>query len=136
MGNNCNNRQSRHYSQENNNHINNDCELKNHNHEFLSSTDYEKDRHCIKHNHRIAGMTGPAIKCDGSHVHKIEEFTDTFRGHYHEICDTTGPAIFLPDGKHVHVVKGQTTCDNGHKHDYYFTTLIENPTFVPVDEEC
>ncbi len=65
----------------------------NHNHEFESSTDYAKDDEGVVHNHRIAGVTGPAIKYGKSHIHKIKEFTDTFGDHFHEINDTTGPAI-------------------------------------------
>ncbi|MFW2487970.1 YmaF family protein [Clostridium chromiireducens] len=113
------------------------CEwVKNHNHEFLSSTDYAKDKECIIHNHRIAGVTGPAIRCGNSHVHKIETFTDTFCGHFHSVCDTTGPAISLPGGKHIHLVKGETSVNDGHDHDYFFTTLIEDPTNVPNDKDC
>jgi hypothetical protein len=112
------------------------CTIKNHNHEFLSSTDYEKDDERVIHNHRIAGTTGPAIKCGKSHVHKIKVLTDTFDDHFHGICDTTGPAIFLPGGKHIHLVKGETTCNDGHQHDFYFTTLIEDPTNVPEDKKC
>ena len=40
-----------------------------HNHEFQTSTDYKKDDEGKKHNHRISGITGPAIKCGKSHIH-------------------------------------------------------------------
>ena len=82
--------------------------VENHNHEFLSSTDYEEDDEGVVHNHRIAGVTGPPIKYGKSHVHKIAVFTDTFGDHFHTICDTTGPAISLPGGKHIHLLKGTT----------------------------
>lgn len=108
----------------------------NHNHEFESSTDYAKDDEGVVHNHRIAGVTGPAIKYGKSHIHKIKEFTDTFGDHFHEINDTTGPAIELPRGKHIHLVEGKTTEADGHRHDYYFATLIENPTEVPKKKNC
>lgn len=110
--------------------------VKCHNHEFLSSTDYKKDDECVVHNHRIAGVTGPPIECGKSHVHKIAVLTDTFCDHFHKICDTTGPALFLPGGKHIHLLKGTTEEADGHVHDYYFTTLIEDPTNVPEDKKC
>lgn len=110
----------------------------NHNHEFLSSTDYERDEEREEHNHRIAGVTGPPIKYDKSHVHKIAVYTDTFDDHFHKICDTTGPALYLKDGKHVHLLKGTTDAaeENNHTHDYYFTTLIEDPSNVPEKKRC
>jgi len=107
-----------------------------HNHEFLSSTDYEEDDEGFVHNHRIAGVTGAPIKYGKSHVHKIAVYTDTFGDHFHVICDTTGPAISLPGGKHIHLVKGTTAIADGHDHDYYFATLIQNPTDVPEDKDC
>lgn len=110
--------------------------VKNHNHEFESSTDYEEDDECVLHNHRIAGVTGPPIKCGKSHIHKVEVFTDTFGDHFHKICDTTGPALYLPGGKHIHLLKGTTTVADGHDHDYYFTTLIEDPTSIPEKKDC
>ncbi|WP_099716597.1 MULTISPECIES: YmaF family protein [unclassified Clostridium] len=110
--------------------------IKNHNHEFLSSTDYKEDDECVIHNHRIAGVTGPPIKYGKSHIHKVNEFTDTFDDHFHGICDTTGPAIELPGGKHIHLVKGKTTVNDGHQHDYYFATLIQDPSNVPEDKGC
>ena len=110
----------------------NNC-LETHNHEFLSSTDYAENCDGEVHNHRIAGVTGPAIPTkNGSHVHKIESYVDTYDGHIHKICDVTGPALKLPNGKHIHLVEGTTTRNdcNNHKHDYYFATLIENPSDV------
>ena len=119
---------------------NNEYRVIRHNHEFLSSTDYEEDDDGVEHNHRIAGVTGPPIECGKSHVHKIAVLTDTFVDHFHEICDTTGPALYLKDGKgkHIHLLKGTTGVadDNNHDHDYYFTTLIEDPSNVPEDNKC
>jgi len=130
----CNNR----YCRENNENRQDYYSVKNHNHEFLSSTDYEKDAEGLEHNHRIAGVTGPPIKCGKSHVHKIAVFTDTFDDHFHKICDTTEPAIYLPDGKHIHLLKGTTAVadENNHDHDYFFTTLIQAPSNVPEDRKC
>ncbi|AIY78600.1 hypothetical protein FDC58_17520 [Clostridium botulinum] len=124
------------YDNCNNSEENNRYKIQNHNHEFESSTSYAKDDECVEHNHRISGVTGPAIKHGKSHVHKIEVFTDTFGDHFHEICDTTGPAIYLSNGKHIHLVKGETTIADGHYHDYYFVTLIQDPTEVPEKKMC
>ena len=104
--------------------------IENHNHEFLSSTDYEEDEGVL-HNHRIAGVTGPPIICGRSHVHKVEVFTDTFHDHFHKVCAITGPALALPCGKHIHLIQGETTNNDGHDHDYYFVTLIQDPTNMP-----
>ena len=109
--------------------------IENHNHEFLSSTDYEEDEGVL-HNHRIAGVTGPPIQHGKSHIHKINVFTDTFGDHFHGVCDNTGPALYLSGGKHIHLLKGTTAIADGHDHDYYFTTLIEDPTNVPEDRKC
>ncbi|WP_315079931.1 YmaF family protein [uncultured Clostridium sp.] len=124
------------YDNCNNSQENNRYEVKNHDHEFESSTDYARDDEGVVHNHRIAGITGPAIKRGKSHVHKIEVFTDTFGDHFHRICNTTGPAIYLPNGKHIHLVKGETTISDGHDHEFNFVTLIEDPTEVPEKEMC
>jgi hypothetical protein len=102
-----------------------------HNHEFQANTDYEKDDEGMEHSHRIAGVTGPSIKYGKSHVHKIAVLTDTSSDHYHEISDTTGPALYLHGKKHVHLLKSKTTYDDGHEHYYYFTTLIEDPASMP-----
>lgn len=97
-----------------------------HNHEFQSTSDQS-----MKHSHRIAGVSGPPIKSGKSHVHRVEVFVDTFGNHYHEISDTTGPALYLNSGKHIHLLEGATSYDDGHEHDYYFITLIEDPINVP-----
>lgn len=103
---------------------------KGHNHEFQSIVDYEKDDEGMEHSHRIAGVTGPLISYGQSHVHRIRVLADTSGDHYHEISDTTGPALYLNGRKHVHLIKGKTTYDDGHKHDYYFTTMIEDPAHL------
>ena len=133
----CNNNNNRRNSNENN-QCRENSRVINHNHEFLSSTDYEKDAEGVEHNHRIAGVTGPPIVRGKSHVHNIAVFTDTFDDHFHKICDTTGPALYLPDGKHVHLLKGTTDVadENNHDHDYFFTTLIQAPSNVPEDRKC
>jgi hypothetical protein len=87
----------------------------------------------VEHNHRIAGVTCLPIKCGKSYIHEVAVLTDTFVDHFHKICDTTDPAVYLPGGKHIHLLKGTTGPgdNNNHTHDYYFTTLIEDPTNVP-----
>ncbi|AGX42724.1 YmaF family protein [Clostridium saccharobutylicum] len=132
----CNYKKDNSYSNENNQYAENYYRIKNHNHEFESSTDYEEDDEGVEHNHRIAGVSGPPIKCGKSHIHKIHVLTDTFDDHFHEICDTTGPAIYIGDGKHIHLIKGTTEEADGHTHDYFFTTLIQDPTNVPEDRKC
>lgn len=105
---------------------NNSDEERGHVHEFLGSTKFaEQGRE--RHNHRFAGVTCEAIRYGNSHVHKLRANTDS-RDHHHEICDTTGPAIYVGCGKHVHLVKGRTTREDGHVHEYIFATLIEDPT--------
>ena len=111
-------------------------EVKCHNHEFQTSTDYKRDDEGVKHNHNISCITGPAIKCGDSHVHKVEAYTNTFGDHFHKVCDTTGPAIYLPGGKHIHIVKGKTSCNDGHSHNYYIATEAEDPTNVPKKDKC
>lgn len=112
--------------------------IPNHNHEFITSTDYAESDECVIHNHRTAGLTGPAIRSGNSHVHRVEAFTDTFDDHAHKICDTTGPAIWLINGKHIHLVKGETgrADGNNHDHDYFFTTQIQDPSNVPENRTC
>lgn len=89
----------------------------------------------MEHSHRITGVTGPTIKYGQSHVHKIHVPTDTSGDHYHEISDTTGPALYLNSKKHIHLLSGVTTYDDGHTHNYYFTTLIEDPVSVPQESK-
>ncbi len=96
-----------------------------HVHEYTGSTKYASEDHEV-HNHNFSGVTGEAIYCNNSHVHKLETNTDFF-DHYHKICDVTGPAIWVGCGKHVHLVTGTTSCNDGHDHDYIFATLIDAP---------
>ena len=98
-----------------------------HVHEFQGSTRLAC-MDCTIHNHRFAGVTEEAIPRGRSHVHRLRTNTDFFEEHFHEICDTTGPAIYVGNGKHVHFVKGRTTRRDGHTHEYNFATLIEAPT--------
>lgn len=115
---------------------NRSCYLKPHNHEFSTSTNYAKDDECEIHNHRIACVTGEAIRVGKTHIHKIEATTDTFGDHSHKVCDKTGPAIYLPNGKHFHIVKGETAKSDGHDHDYYFITALADQTDVPKSKKC
>jgi len=129
-------RKTKSYSEDDNDYEEKYYKIEKHNHEFESSTDYARDDEGKIHNHRIAGVSGPPIKYYKSHIHKVYVYTDTFGDHFHKICDTTGPAIYLPGGKHIHLLKGTTSEEDGHTHDYYFTTLIEDPTNVPEDKKC
>ena len=79
----CNHKNSGHKSNENRENL----IVKNHNHEFLSSTDYEKDDDGVEHIHLLKGTTGHGD-------------------------------------------------DNNHVHDYFFTTLIEDPSNIPEDRKC
>ncbi len=97
-----------------------------HVHEFLGSTQIAEEEE-DPHNHRFAGVSGEAILAKESHIHKIWTRTDFFEEHFHEIEDSTGPAIEVGNGKHIHFVKGETTFNDGHDHDFQFATLIENP---------
>lgn len=110
-------------------------ERKSHNHEFQSMTDYEKDNEGMEHTHHIAGVTGPSIRYEQSHIHRVRVYVDTSGDHYHEISDTTGPALYLNDKKHVHLIRGTTSYDDGHTHDYYFITLVEDPANVPEESK-
>lgn len=80
--------------------------IPNHNHEFATSTDYAENDECVIHNHRTAGLTGPAIwLINGKHIHLVK--------------GETGRA----DG-------------NNHDHDYFFTTQIQDPSNVPENRTC
>lgn len=133
MENNYNNYDS--YNNQNNQNQDQANKRETHNHEFQSSANYEKDNEGMEHSHRIAGVTGPSIRYGQSHVHKVNVFIDTSSHHYHEISDTTSPALYVNGRKHVHLLRGTTTYDDGHTHNYYFTTLVEDPTEVPEDSK-
>lgn len=98
-----------------------------HTHGFIGNTGNN-----LGHNHGFFGVTGRAIPCDKSHVHKLYINTESFNGHFHEICDTTGPAIYIGNGKHIHRVSGCTQRTLGaarnHAHRYNFATLVDNPS--------
>jgi hypothetical protein len=101
-----------------------------HVHEFLGSTEFAEEGN-DRHNHRFAGVSGEAIRRGNSHIHCIKTRTDTTEDHFHEICEQTGPAIFIDDGsgcKHIHFVEGRTSREDGHRHGFQFATLIEDPT--------
>lgn len=123
------------YNKQNDQYQEQSYERKGHNHEFQSSVNYEKDDEGMEHSHHITGVTGPDIKYGQSHVHKIHVLTDTSGDHYHEINNTTGPALYLNGQKHVHLLIGLTTYDDGHTHNYYFTTLIDDPASVPQESK-
>lgn len=110
-------------------HYREDCRkerFRQHVHEFLGSTRISESGE-EAHNHRFAGISGPAIPSGNSHVHRIVTITDN-TDHIHRIEDTTGEAIPVGGGRHVHFVRGVTTFEDGHRHEYIFATLIENPT--------
>lgn len=92
-----------------------------HVHEFLGSVCYADG-----HTHRFAGITGPAIPYQNSHIHEIDTRTDN-TNHHHRIRAFTGPAINIGNGRHVHRATGETSFEDGHRHRYIFATLIERP---------
>lgn len=95
-------------------------------HEFLGSVKLAEE--CEdRHNHRFAGVSGQQIPIGrGQHVHEIATNTD-FLDHFHQICVTTEPAIFVGNDKHVHFATGFTTFVDGHMHEFQFATLIDSP---------
>lgn len=99
--------------------------IEQHDHEFQGSTRIVTENEEV-HNHRFAGVSGPARPYMNSHVHDIITRTDSF-DHVHEIRDVSGPAIRVGNNRHVHFVRGTTTLEDGHTHTYQFATLIENP---------
>lgn len=103
-----------------------------HTHEFLDSTEIAGPPQLL-HNHRFAGVTSSVIPQGNSHVHQLLTNTDFFFNHFHEVGDTTGPAIDVGGGKHAHFVSGTTTLDAGHTHEFQFATLIENP-LIPLPQ--
>ena len=98
-----------------------------HTHEFLGSTRFAEE--CEdRHNHRFAGVSGPAIYLpDNSHVHEYAANTDFYEDHYHEVEGRTGPGIPVGEGRHVHFAEDVTTFVDGHMHSLIFATLIEDP---------
>ena len=101
-----------------------------HVHEFEGSTEFA-EWGCDRHNHRFAGVSGEAIGCGRNHYHCIRTRTDTTEGHFHEICERTGPAVYLNNGcgtKHIHFFEGKTSRNDDHSHCYSCATLIADPT--------
>lgn len=101
-------------------------EFHRHDHEFLGSTrlaELEED----PHNHRFAGVSGPAIKVPGGHVHVVQSRTDFYEDHFHVFRATSGLQIPVGDGRHVHFVEATTNEVDDHTHNLIFATLIENP---------
>jgi len=94
-----------------------------HVHEFVGSTQINDG-----HNHRFAGVSGPAIRTNSSHVHRIAVRTDFYEDHVHRLNRLTGRAIDVGGGRHVHFVRnGLVTLADGHRHRYRVATLIDDP---------
>lgn len=105
-----------------------------HVHEFLGSTMLAAPpgQKNLLHNHRFAGVSGPAIPVKGSHVHEIKARADFFVSHIHFLREISGLAIPVFDEKgkeigHVHGFSGTTTVDARHDHEFKGATLIEDP---------
>ncbi len=101
------------------------CLSQHHVHEFEGST-MQSECGNNRHNHRFAGVSGPAIYKDCGHVHEISTAVDYF-GHYHTIKVLSGPCVEVGNGKHVHSVCGKTSIEDCHCHEFVFATLIEEP---------
>lgn len=104
------------------------CEIiipeRTHVHEFTGSTRFNENGPL--HNHRFAGVSGPAIPTGISHVHLIRTNTDN-TNHFHQINVYSGPAIPVGNNRHVHFVTGRTSFVLGHDHRFINATLIEEP---------
>ncbi|WP_432662058.1 YmaF family protein [Wukongibacter baidiensis] len=105
-----------------------------HNHEFEGSVilGNPPDSPELVHNHRFAGVTGPVIPTEDSHVHIISTTSDFFFNHFHDVEVVTGPVIPVRDQDgnvigHVHGASGTTSCNFFHNHDFRVATLIQNP---------
>jgi len=105
-----------------------------HVHEYVGSVKLAELNSDDVHNHRFAGVTGEAVPCKGSHIHRILTRTDFFNDHFHIIDVFTGPAIPVGNGRHVHFVYACTKERDGHKHMFRIATLIENP--IGENEYC
>lgn len=101
-------------------------ECEQHVHELVGST-LVAERGRDTHNHRFATVSGEALACGDSHVHRVTFRTDSFDGHWHEFSNVTSPAIWVGDGRHVHFAKAETTSRDGHTHFFRVASLIDNP---------
>jgi len=95
-----------------------------HVHEFTGSVMFA-GRGPERHNHRVAGVSSPAIPIHGDHIHIVSTRTDFVDGHYHKIRVRTSGAIDVGYGKHVHLIYGTTSFDDGHYHRFRFASLVE-----------
>lgn len=105
----------------------NNYETQKHVHEFVGSVRLAELNSDDVHNHRFAGVSGQAIPCKGSHIHRIATRTDFFNDHFHIIDVFTGPAIHVGKDRHIHFVYAVTRESDGHRHAFIVATLIENP---------
>lgn len=110
------------------------AQVQEHVHEFQGSVmlDNPPDSPELVHNHRFAGITGPAIPSKDSHFHIICTNTDFFFNHFHALEVMTGLAIPIRDQDgniigHVHGASGTTSCNFFHDHEFRVATLIQNP---------
>lgn len=111
-----------------------------HVHEFTGSTmnGAPVNRLDLLHSHRFAGVSGEAIPCGHSHVHRLATRTDFYISHFHTIDVLSGPAIPIYDENnvligHTHGFTGATSVDAAHSHVFKVATLIEDPTGPAVD---
>lgn len=116
--------------------ISNKGSIQMHVHEFYGSTALgaPQGRAELLHNHRFAGISGPAIQTAKGHIHELMAGTDFYFNHYHFIKMYTGLPIpvYDDDGKqigHIHSFLGITTVNFMHDHKFKGTTLIEDPIF-------
>ncbi len=114
-------------------------ETQRHNHEFLGSTMIAapENQVALLHNHRFAGITGPARGPVRTHVHVVCTNTDFFFNHFHRIETITGPPIQVTDKDgevigHTHAINGTTTVSFRHTHDFKANMLIQNPINGPL----
>lgn len=105
-----------------------------HNHEVLGSVmlGAPPDSPELLHNHRFAGVTGPAKSVPGGHVHVLCTDTDFFFNHFHSVEVFTGLPILVKDAEnnilgHVHGFSGVTSCNFNHDHNFRGVTLLQNP---------
>ena len=98
-----------------------------HDHEFEGSTRKAELDEAL-HNHRFAGVSGPAIVVPGGHIHKVKSRTDFF-DHLHYFEAISGLQVPVGNGSHVHFIKTITSVNDFHSHELVFATLINAPIF-------